>query len=56
MFVANYIALLCPKFFRLVLEALLKEGLPKQREAWVIDRKAVEATQKSLVLQMLNWY
>jgi hypothetical protein len=35
-----------------VLEVLLKEELPKQQVAWVIDRKAEEATQKSLALQM----
>jgi hypothetical protein len=37
---------------RRLLEALLREVLPKQREAWVIDRKAVAAKQVFAVPEM----
>ena len=40
------------KRFRLVQEALLREVLPKQREAWVIDRKAVAAKRVFVALGM----
>ena len=50
--VANYIAWLCPNsIFRLLLEALLREVLPKQIEVWVIGKKAEEASQKFAVLE-----